>query len=82
MLHFTKDGEYVDGIGVTNAQSQDSEFAKQIAQTYEGCHAWVCVNEQWMSLPAVALPWERWSPELTTSVPEFVRSAEYVREKA
>jgi hypothetical protein len=82
MFHFTKDGQYVDGAPITNAQSQDNEYAHKIAQTYEGCHAWVCVDKQWMSLPAVALPWERWSPELTTNIPECVRVAEYVREKS
>lgn len=82
MFHFTKDGEYVDGAPVTNQQSQDSEYAKQLAQTYEGCHAWLCVDNQWRSLVAVALPWERWTPEFEANVPECVRIAEYVRDKA
>lgn len=82
MFHFTKDGEYVDGTPVTNNQSQDSEFAQQLAQTYEGCHAWVYSGTQWMSIVAVALPWERWSPESESNVPECVRIAEYVRDKS
>lgn len=82
MFHFTKDGKYVDGAPVTNNQSQDSEFAQQLAQTYEGCHGWVKAGTQWMSIVAVALPWERWSPESESNVPECVRLAEYVRDKS
>lgn len=79
LIHFTKDGQYVDGVPTTERQSADSVYAQQIANTYAGCHAWVLVNGQWMSIVAVALPWERWSPELTNNVPEFVRAAEIMR---
>ncbi len=79
LIHFTKDGEYVDGLRMTEQQSADSEFAQKIAQTHEGQHAWVLVGNQWLSIPAVALPWERWQPELTSSVPEFVRTADIMQ---
>lgn len=81
MYHFTKDGEYVDGVDVTMSESNDTGTMKKFAQTYEGCHSWVMVNE-WMSMVAIALPYDRWTPELEANVPECVRLAEYVRDKS
>jgi pyrroloquinoline quinone (PQQ) biosynthesis protein C len=78
MFHFTKDGEYVDGVGVSNQQSMSQLFLQQLANTYEGCHTWTFAV-QWHSMPAVALAYERWSPETTSTVPECVRVAEMLR---
>lgn len=81
MFHFTKDGEYVDGVDVTMKESFDNKFLRKLANTYEGCHIWVLIVN-WMSIVAVALPWERWTPEKEANVPECVRVAEYLRDKS
>jgi len=85
MYHFTHDGEYVDGVSVTPRESNDDTFLRKLANTYEGCHAWVLVKAgtpTWMQMVAVAMPYERWQPEATASVPECVRTAEFVRDKS
>ena len=80
MFHFTRDGEYVDGIDVTMKQSSDEDFLRKLSNTYEGCHTWTFANE-WLSVVSAGLAWVRFQPELEASVPECVRLAEYVREK-
>lgn len=80
MFHFTRDGLYVDGVDVTMTESGQAGFLQKLANTYEGCHAWTEANG-WHSMVAVALPYERWGPELEANVPECVRLAEFVREK-
>lgn len=83
MYHFTKDGEYVDGVEVTGRQSNDDDYLKSLALTYEGCHVWVQSHSQygWMQMVAIALPFDRFNPEATANVPECVRTAEYLRDK-
>jgi hypothetical protein len=78
MFHFTKDGEYVDGVPISNKQSNSDEVLKKLAQTYEGCYSWCKANE-WMSMAAIALPFARWEPQLESCVPECVRVAEMLR---
>lgn len=78
MFHFTRDGEYVDGVSVNNKQSNANLFLQKLANTYGGCHVWCKANE-WMSMVAVALAYERWSPELESNIPECVRVAELLR---
>lgn len=81
MFHFTRDGEYVDGVDVTMAESGSHQFLHKLANTYEGCHSWTFAD-QWHSMAAAALPYARWEPESESTVPECVRLAEYVRDKS
>lgn len=84
MYHFTRDGEYVDGVEITGRQSNDGDCLQMMAQAYEGCHVWVESHSGygWMQMVAVALPFDRFQPEATASVPECVRIAEFVRDKS
>lgn len=85
MYHFTRDGEYVDGVPVTPGESMDDAFLRKLANTYGGCHAWVLTyagTPTWMQIVAVALPYERGQSEATASVPECVQTAEFVRDKS
>lgn len=84
MYHFTRDGEYVDGVPLTAGMSMDDDFLHKLANTYEGCHAWALTQAGtpiWMQMVAAALPYERWQSEITRMVPECVRTAEYLRDK-
>lgn len=84
MYHFTRDGEYVDGVSVSISMTGDNNFLQKLAYTYSGCHVWVAIDANapaWMQMVAVALPYEGWRPEDAKSVPECVRTAEYLRDK-
>lgn len=80
MFHFTRDGNYVDGVDVTMPESGTDDFRQKLANTYEGCHAWL-FDEQWYSMPAAGLVYACWEPEAESTIPECVRVAEYVRDK-
>lgn len=82
MYHFTRDGEYVDGVSVALGVSGNQTFLRQLAETYCGCHAWVYLpygTGEWVQMVAVALPFDAWKPEAAASVPECVRTAELMR---
>jgi hypothetical protein len=85
MIHFTRDGEYVDGVALTENQSADTEIRRKLANTYESCQAWTYTGPKgstaglWYSIPAAGLPWARWEPETISTVPECVRVAEMLR---
>lgn len=79
MYHVTKDGEYVDGILVDQANWSIADMFKVVA-TYEGCHLWWRAwDGDWYSIPAAGTAYARWEPELINSVPEIVRTAEIMR---
>lgn len=81
MYHFTRDGEYVDGVAITGRAA--SLLLQQLAATYEGCHTWVLLaGPSWYSIPAAGLNFSRWQSEATASVPECVQTAEFVRDKS
>lgn len=82
MYHFTRDGEYVDGVPVTNKESADSSNDRKLAATYEGCQVWGkagVTDDSWMSIAANGIAYDRWEPVYAQNVPECVRTAELMR---
>lgn len=78
MYHFTRDGEYVDGVSVTGRAA--TLLLQQLAATYEGCQTWVLLaGPSWYTIPAAGLNFARWEAENAASVPECVRTAELMR---
>jgi hypothetical protein len=79
MYHVTRDGDYVDGILVDQANWSIADMHKVVA-TYEGCHLWWRARDgDWYSIPTAGIAYARWEPELLNSVPEIVRTAEIMR---
>lgn len=75
MYHFTRDGEYVDGLALRGEVPLNAT-----ADAYCGCHVWVLLrNGDWYSKAAAGMATARWDAENATSVPECVRTAELMR---
>lgn len=82
MYHFTRDGEYVDGVPITSKESADSVNDRKLAATYEGCHVWAKAGDDdasWMTIAANGIAYDRWEPTYKQCVPECVRTAEMLR---
>ena len=85
MYHFTRDGEYVDGVCIDENHQYDNDLLQKLAQTYEGCHVWAkrgVTEGSWMNIVVVAMPYGRWDTTYLQNVPECVRIAEFVRDKS
>lgn len=85
MFHFTKDGEYVDGVPVTQSEGGDYAFLLNLQALYTGCHSWVKIESNhrpWRYKPAAALGNGSWETQNAKYVPECVQTAEFVRDKS